>query len=97
MNVMSRGVKIEADALFDEELAIDSNFDAIVLPGGLGGAKAFQESNLLVSALKRYLDNDQKIVGAICASPAVVLSHHDLLGKYQKVTGYPAFKDQIGD
>ena len=38
MNIMSRGVKIEADVLFDLEVANDLNFNAIVLPGGLGGA-----------------------------------------------------------
>ena len=58
MNVMSRGVKIEADVLFDYTVAEDLSFDAIVLPGGLGGAKAFKESELLVKTLKRYVDDD---------------------------------------
>lgn len=55
-NVMSRGVKVEADALLDDKL-LQSSFDAIVLPGGLGGANAFKESSLLVSTVKEYLSN----------------------------------------
>ena len=45
---MSRGVKIEADELFSEHLLSQNDFDAIVLPGGLGGANAFRDSPLLV-------------------------------------------------
>ena len=73
MNLMSRGVKIEADDLFSQDLVNQNDFDAIVLPGGLGGANTFRDSPELIETLKRYLNDDQKIVGAICASPAIVL------------------------
>ena len=58
MNLMSRGVKIEADELFSEELVSQNNYDAIVLPGGLGGANTFRDSPDLIATLKRYLDDD---------------------------------------
>ena len=45
---MSRGVVIEADDIFSESLLQDRDFDAIVLPGGLGGAKAFSANPLLI-------------------------------------------------
>ncbi len=55
---MSRGVKIEADDLFSEDLVNQHNYDAIILPGGLGGANTFKDSPALIATLKRYLDDD---------------------------------------
>ena len=72
MNTMSRGVKVQADQFFDENLVRNNWFDAIVLPGGLAGANAFRDSPLLVETTKQFL-KEEKVVGAICASPAVVL------------------------
>ena len=48
MNIMSRGVKVQADQFFDEQLFQKNWFDALVLPGGLGGANAFKDSSFLV-------------------------------------------------
>ena len=73
MNLMSRGVKIEADELFSIDLVNQNQFDAIVLPGGLAGANTFRDSPELIETLKRFLNDEEKIVGAICASPAIVL------------------------
>ena len=58
MNLMSRGVKIEADELFSEDLVNQNNYDAIVLPGGLGGANTFRDSPVLIETLKKYLNDD---------------------------------------
>ena len=55
---MSRGVKIEADELFSEDLVNQNNYDAIVLPGGLGGANTFRDSPVLIETLKKYLNDD---------------------------------------
>ena len=56
MNLMSRGVKVEADAHFNNALLSDC--DAIILPGGLGGDKAFAASEPLVDSVKKFLDDD---------------------------------------
>ena len=48
-----------------------------------------------METLKKYLADDSKIVGSICATPAVVLSQHGLLDGYDKVTCYPYFHDMI--
>ena len=97
MNQMSRGVKIEADHFFDEKLLEENVFDAIVLPGGLGGANVFKECPLLVQTTEKFLKDETKIVGAICASPAVVLQSHNLLENYDQYTSYPApvFKEMM--
>lgn len=46
--------------------------------GGLGGAQAFTESEKLVNLLKKQRESN-KLYGAICASPALVLEPHGLL------------------
>ena len=96
MSTMSRGVKIEADTRLEK--VENEEFDAIVLPGGLKGAEAFRDSQMLVNMVSKYLQNKEKVVCAICASPAVVLSHHGLLKGY-KATCYPAFEipDRLDD
>ena len=88
---MSRGTTIEADELFSEELLTNYNFDCIVLPGGLEGAKAFRDCPLLIKTLKSFLNDKNKLIGAICASPALVLNHHNLLNEYSLVTSNPKF------
>ena len=88
---MNCGIKIEADELFNHELMTKQNFDCIVLPGGLEGARAFRDCPLLIKTLKLFLDDKNKLVAAICASPSLVLNHHNLLNDYSKVTSYPTF------
>ena len=46
LSTMSRGVKVEADALFEKEMLEEC--DAIVLPGGLGGATSFSNNAVLI-------------------------------------------------
>ena len=94
---MSRGIKLQADELFEPSLFSKNRFDALVLPGGLQGAETFQKNAFLVKTVKEFLEDQSKVVGVICASPAVVLQHHGLLDGYTSVTSYPAFKDAIGD
>jgi len=94
LSLMSRQMKIEADYIFSEKLLNNYNFDCIVLPGGLEGAKAFRDCPLLIKTLKSFLNDKNKLVGAICASPALVLMHHNLLEKYKALTFYPALNEK---
>lgn len=48
------------------------------MKGGLGGAQAFANSVKLISLLKKQAESN-KLYGAICASPAIVLEPHGLL------------------
>ncbi len=67
-------------------VASDS-FDAIVLPGGMPGAKNLHESELVNKVI---LDTFKRgdLVCAICASPAFVLAPTGILSD-RKVTCYP--------
>ncbi|KAK6132494.1 hypothetical protein DH2020_033794 [Rehmannia glutinosa] len=89
----SRNVKLVADVLLDE--VINRSYDLIVLPGGLGGAQAFANSEKLVNMLKKQRESN-RFYGAICASPALVLEPHGLL-KGKKATAFPAMCNKLSD
>ena len=89
----SRGVKLVADVLLDT--IINEEFDLILLPGGLPGAEYLRDTPQLIEMLKA-----QRARGAwraaICATPAVVLAHHKLIGPAQ-VTGYPGTEGKLSN
>jgi protein deglycase len=89
----SRGVNIVADCQIADCQKRD--FDLIALPGGMPGAAHLRDSQPLVDLLRRH-QAAGGWYGAICAAPAVVLSHHDLLGG-RRATSHPAFREQLWD
>lgn len=87
----SRRIKLIADTPLIK--VADEPFDAIVLPGGIGGAETFRDSPLVVEKVRR-MHLDGKIVAAICAAPALVLEYHQLF-PIGNMTGYPSIQEQI--
>ncbi|XP_059615975.1 protein dj-1beta-like [Phlebotomus argentipes] len=67
-------------------------FDAVVLPGGLGGAKALSESAEVGKVLKRH-EESNKLIAAICAGPTALVAHKIGVGK--SITSYPSVKDKV--
>ncbi len=89
--ICSRGVTLLADVALAS--VSGQTFDVIVLPGGLKGAEAFGDSQLLVDTLAAH-HRSERLVAAICAAPALVLIRHDLFPK-AKMTGFPGLKERI--
>ncbi|EKO3905200.1 DJ-1/PfpI family protein [Vibrio fluvialis] len=87
----SRGVTLTAECKLVD--VADDEFAAVVLAGGVGGAENFRDSTLLVEIIKQQ-KYDGRLVAAICASPAVVLQHHDLFPG-ALMTCHPNFQDRI--
>ena len=87
----SRGVKLVADKLIAD--CVDDTYDLIALPGGMPGAEHLRDSKDLEKILKRQ-HQEGRLYAAICASPAVVLQHHGLLGRRQ-ATCHPNFVQQL--
>ena len=87
----SRGVVIVADALIAD--CTDTEYDLVVLPGGIPGAEHLRDSVDLTRILKRQAGKG-RLFGAICASPAVVLEHHGLLAG-RRATCHPGFVDHL--
>ena len=80
----THNITVKTDVIFEE---YDELPDAIVLPGGMPGAE-----NLAISAKVKELiskmDSKGRLIGAICASPALVLAPTGILdGK--NATCYP--------
>ena len=102
------GVKVTVSGLSEKEVIsarkmhiltgvtlsqIDSKFDAIILPGGGEGAKNLSRSKELIDLIKD-MHKGNKIIAAICASPAVVLAPAGILSG-KKVTCYPDMKSSL--
>ena len=87
----SRGVKIVADTTMDACAA--ATFDLIVLPGGMPGADHLAACKPLIDMLKAQ-KAARRLIGAICAAPAVVLKAHQLLDGIT-ATCYPSFQDRL--
>lgn len=80
----SRGTVLKPDT--DLEQALTSDYDAIVLPGGLPGADHLKNDSRIIHAVQRQYQNG-KLVAAICAAPKV-LAHAGLL-KGKAATSFP--------
>ena len=86
----AHGIKFQADITLDE---YKDQPDAVVLPGGMPGAKNLGESKKVSEIVKR-MNQQKKIVGAICAAPALILAPAGILdGK--KATCYPGFENNF--
>lgn len=91
--VSSHNVPVVADKMIDA--CVDQSYDLIVLPGGVPGVDNLKSSEQLKSLLIKQNEED-KLYGAICAAPAVVLEAHGLL-EGKKATCHPLFTDKLSD
>ncbi|MBB88068.1 MAG: DJ-1 family protein [Xanthomonadales bacterium] len=87
----ARGTRIEADALIGD--CRDQLFDAIVLPGGMPGAEHLAQCDSLMDMAREQLDAD-RLLGAICAAPAVALEPNGLLAR-RRMTCFPSFAERV--
>jgi len=86
----SRGIRIEADA---DLASIDLDvFDAIVVPGGLGGTLELLGEADLLAALRRYAEAG-KWTAAICAGPLVLVEAGITDGV--PITSHPGVRDRM--
>lgn len=88
----AHGLSVTAD-IAENELFFEDT-EAIVLPGGMPGALNLKNSETVNNAITFALHNDI-IIGAICASPGVVLSGTGALSS-KKYTCYPGFEVSEG-
>lgn len=83
------GCSVKQTPNLDENLIDD--FDAILLPGGLPGAKFLAQSKKLGAVLRKFSARGKKIV-AICAAPWALASAGVLRGEF---VCYPGFEKQV--
>lgn len=87
----SHNVPVIADKLIIA--CAEERYDLIVLPGGIPGAENLKKSETLAALLKKQ-NSENRLYGAICASPAVVLEPQGLL-EGKKATCHPLFIDKL--
>lgn len=87
----SRGLTV----ISDKKLAdAGTDFDAVILPGGMPGATNLAGSEKVRGLIKK-MGLQGKIIAAICASPALVLAPTGIL-KNKSATCYPGMQDAFG-
>jgi 4-methyl-5(b-hydroxyethyl)-thiazole monophosphate biosynthesis len=91
----ARSVQINADTTLTELAPKASDWDAVIVPGGLKGAENLAASRETAALLKEMAAAG-KLVCVICASPAIVLAPLELL-KGKKFTCYPGMEEKVKD
>lgn len=85
----AQNIKITADCKIED--IDETNFDMIILPGGLPNAFTLADNEKVQSLLKEFKQNDKNI-GAICAAPYAL---HKAGVLNQNYTCYPSFEEKI--
>jgi 4-methyl-5(b-hydroxyethyl)-thiazole monophosphate biosynthesis len=88
----AHGVPYTADMLLDE---VSGDFDLIVFPGGMPGAKNLGES-ADARALARRMFAEGRLVAAICAAPVFTLGAWGILDG-RKGTCYPGMEGMFSE
>ncbi|MFV2058416.1 MAG: DJ-1 family glyoxalase III [Thiohalomonadales bacterium] len=86
----SRGCVLIADTTL--ELALEKDYDMLVLPGGLPGADYLNDDPRLHALLKK-MAKSEKYIAAICAAPKV-LARAGLLDR-RTATAYPGTLEKL--
>ncbi|MCK5640098.1 MAG: DJ-1/PfpI family protein [Gammaproteobacteria bacterium] len=86
----SRGVVLVPDTTLDD--ALKSDYDMVVLPGGLPGADHLDNDPRIHELIKK-MANSEKFISAICAAPKVLANAGVLSGK--NATSYPGHLDKM--
>ena len=91
----SHNIVIKADKLVS--MIDKTEYDAVVIPGGMPGATNIANNKDAISLIE-YAVKNGKLVASICASPAVVLAGNGFI-KGKKATCYPAgqFVGMLGE
>ncbi len=90
----ARGITVVADAVLEDGAAGLYSFDAVIVPGGMPGAKHLADSEEARELIKRHFD-EGRLVAAICAAPAVVLQGGCGILNGRRFTGYPGTERQV--
>ena len=76
----------------EDELDVNSNFDMVILPGGMPGSVNLDKSLVVDKMLKRAI-TEGKLACAICAAPFILGKRGFLRGK--RATCYPGFEKEL--
>lgn len=84
-------ITVETDKELYEINSI-KNYDGIVIPGGLPGSTNLRDNERVIELIKEF-NEEEKLIGAICAGPIVLQRAGIIEGK--KITSYPGFENDL--
>ncbi len=84
------GIKLVPDVTIDKVEATD--FDMIVLPGGLKGTQTLAKDTRVARLLPLFQEGE-RYIAAICAAPTVLAAHGMIAGR--RLTSHPSVKEQL--
>lgn len=91
--VGSHGIKLKCDGILSNlKTEIVTDYDGVVLPGGLPGAEHLRDSDSVMALIKQ-MSEAGKIVAAICAAPIALERAGLTNGK--KGTAYPGYNTEL--
>lgn len=90
--VSSHGIPVVADKVFEDNL---DEYDLVVCPGGLPGAVNLRNDERVLETIRKFNNDPNKWIAAICAGPIVLAAADAVKGK--KATCFPKdeFMDQL--
>ncbi|MBF0522753.1 MAG: DJ-1/PfpI family protein [Candidatus Omnitrophica bacterium] len=93
-NTKIKGARVQITVLTDKKIEdVSKDFDAVILPGGMPGASNLAASKA-VNEIVQDANTNGKIIAAICAAPAVVLTPLGIL-KNKTATCFPGMEKQF--
>ncbi len=81
----THNIEVKADKILDDKI---EEYDMVVLPGGLPGADNLAQNENVLKLLRKFNNDKTKYIGAICASPALVLPKAEI-EENRYITSYP--------
>lgn len=92
----SNGIKIIADDLIENISETEyEETDMIAFPGGMGNAMSLANSEKVINIIQTF-DKEEKLIGAICASPAFAIAKSGI-AQGRKITCYPGLESRLSD
>lgn len=89
----AHGVEVTADMIFNQ--LEEEEAECLIFPGGMPGAQNIAAHKEVIALLQRHYDKG-RIVAAICAAPALVLSQLKA-GRKLRMTCYPGFEKYLSE
>ncbi len=86
----SRGVRLAPDGVWDPAEAM--RFDALVIPGGIGGTQTMRQDESVKQAVREFMSTG-KFVASLCAGPTVLQDAGVLAGK--TYTSHPNHREEL--
>lgn len=89
----SHGIPVITDMVLHDCKNLENLPDAVYFPGGMPGAENLASNNFLFTLITK-MEEENKIIAAMCAAPAVVLAKTGVLSN-RKWTCYQGMEEEI--